>query len=154
MRAATITKACPFGPLLYDQWISWMQQRVDLFSFSHTSIKYLGALFFPAAEASGVPTERASVQGWRCAITTRRRRWWRPRGCWRSQSTRPSQTSRALARLRRLIRRRRRRTRQRHRRCRREGVIVPLVSIPGVKKNLTPQKQMALEAVKKMLTEG
>ena len=35
-----------------------------------------------------------------------------------------------------------------------EGVIVPLVSIPGVKKNLTPQKQMALEAVKKMLTEG
>ena len=35
-----------------------------------------------------------------------------------------------------------------------EGVIVPLVSIPGVKKNLTPQEQMALEAVKMMLTEG
>ena len=35
-----------------------------------------------------------------------------------------------------------------------EGVIVPLVSIPGVKKNHTPQKQMALEAVKKMPTEG
>ena len=35
-----------------------------------------------------------------------------------------------------------------------EGVTAPLVSIPGVKKNLTPQKQMALEAVKKTLTEG
>ena len=35
-----------------------------------------------------------------------------------------------------------------------ECVIVPLVSIPGVKKNLTPLKQMALEAVKKTLTEG
>ena len=34
------------------------------------------------------------------------------------------------------------------------GVIVSLVSIHGVKKNLTLQKQMALEAVKKMLTEG
>ena len=33
-----------------------------------------------------------------------------------------------------------------------EGVIVPLVSIP--KNNHTPQKQMALEAVKKTLTEG
>ena len=40
MRAATITKSCLFGLLLYAQRISWMQQRVDLFSFSHTSIKY------------------------------------------------------------------------------------------------------------------
>ena len=40
MRAATITKSCPFGPLFYAQWISWMQQRVDLFCFSHTAIKY------------------------------------------------------------------------------------------------------------------
>ena len=34
------------------------------------------------------------------------------------------------------------------------GVIVSLVSIHGVKKNLTFQKQVALEAVKKMLTES
>ena len=38
MRAATITKSCPFGPLFNAQWISWMQRRVDLFCFSHTAI--------------------------------------------------------------------------------------------------------------------
>ena len=40
MRAATITKSYPFGTLFHAQWISWMQERVDLFCFSHTAIKY------------------------------------------------------------------------------------------------------------------
>ena len=49
----------------------WMQQRLDMFSFSHTAIKYdehfvidranSGHYSFQYAEARGVPTERASV---------------------------------------------------------------------------------------------
>ena len=35
MRAATITKSCPFGPLLHAQWISWMQQGGLVFLLIH-----------------------------------------------------------------------------------------------------------------------
>ena len=191
MRAATITKSCPFGQLLFTLWISWMQQRVDLFPFSHTAIKYDEHFVIDCANSGHYFRHQGFVARGE-QLGSHGGFAFNPEAPWRkemrykfftdalleelvpavalcdnnaetevvaatgllaiaddasvasklgssaasaSDSKETTQSSPAPSARPSSVRAAEQT----------DGVIVPLVSIPGVKKNLTPQKQMASE---------